>query len=65
MVTKAKAKTAKAKCPRADIAPQLVVLSAFQKKFSSGKEGFFGQVQDPRTGQKYQIIGAVAITSKN
>lgn len=55
----------KGKCPRADISPQLVVLSAFEKEFASGKKGFFGQVQDPRTGDKYQIIGAVKIVSKN
>lgn len=63
-MAKAAVKAKKAKCPRADIAPQLVVLSAYEKKFASGKMGFFGQVQDPRTGDKYQIIGAVKI-SKN
>lgn len=40
---------------------QLVVLSAYEKAFSSGKTGFFGKVQDMRTGQRYQVIGAVAI----
>lgn len=40
---------------------QLVVLSAYAKTFSTGKSGFFGQVMDASTGQKYQVIGAVAI----
>ena len=40
---------------------QLVVVSAFAKTFSTGKTGFFGQVMDPHTGQRYQVIGAVAI----
>jgi len=55
----------KEKAKKADIAPQLNVLSAYEKTFTSGKTGFFGQVQDPRTGDRYQIIGAVKIVSKN
>ncbi|XUX01220.1 MAG: hypothetical protein TUN42_04320 [Dehalogenimonas sp.] len=39
----------------------LVVLSAYAKTFNSGKKGFFGQVIDPATGDKFQIIGAVKI----
>jgi len=52
----------KAKAARLGVT-QLVVLSAYEKTFSTGKKGFFGQVLDPATGQKYQIIGAVAIGS--
>jgi len=52
----------KAKAQRLDIG-QLVVVSAFAKTFSTGKRGFFGQVMDPHTGQRYQVIGAVAINS--
>ena len=40
---------------------QLVVVSAYEKTFSTGKRGFIGQVLDPATGQKYQVIGAVEI----
>lgn len=40
---------------------QLVVLAAYEKQFSTGKIGFFGKVQDVRTGQRYQVIGAVPI----
>lgn len=43
---------------------QLVVLSAFEKVFSTGSHGWFGQVLDPSTGTKYQITGAVAIKAK-
>lgn len=61
----AKPKTAdKAKAQRADIG-NLVVLSAFEKTFSSGKTGFFGKVQDISSGQQYQIIGAVKISPKS
>ena len=42
---------------------RLVVLSAYGKTFSSGKPGFFGKVMDPDTGKKYQVIGAVEISS--
>jgi hypothetical protein len=52
----------KAKARRLPIT-QLVVLSAYEKTFSTGKHGFFGQVQDPATGQRYQVIGAVAISN--
>lgn len=50
----------KPKAKRAEVT-QLVVLAAYEKVFSTGKRGFFGKVLDPRTGQKYQIIGAVEI----
>lgn len=50
----------KAKAQRLDMT-QLVVVAAYSKTFSSGKRGFFGKVLDPRTGQRYQIIGAVEI----
>lgn len=40
---------------------QLIVLSSFAKTFSTGKKGFFGQVQDPATGIRYQVIGAVEL----
>lgn len=59
--SKSKAQAEKPKARRLDIG-QLVVLTAFEKTFSSGKSGFFGQVRDPATGQKYQIVGAVAIS---
>ena len=51
--------------PKAQRLPisQLVVTAAYDKTFSTGKKGFFGQAIDPSTGQKYQIIGAVAIGS--
>ncbi len=52
----------KAKAARLGVT-QLMVLSAYEKTFSTGKKGFFGQVLDPATGQKYQIIGAVEIAS--
>jgi len=50
----------KAKAQKLDLS-QLVVLSAYSKTFSTGKQGFFGKVLDPRTGQRYQVIGAVEI----
>ena len=50
----------KAKAQKLDIS-QLVVLAAYSKTFSSGKQGFFGKAMDPRTGDRYQIIGAVKI----
>ena len=53
----------KAKCPRYPV-NQLIVISAFAKTFSSGKQGFFGQVQDPASGKKFQIIGAVELSPK-
>ena len=42
---------------------QLIVLSAYEKKFSTGKNGFFGKVQDIATGKRYQVIGAVELAS--
>jgi hypothetical protein len=39
------------------------VLSAYAKTFSSGKSGFHGKVMDPHTGKRYQVIGAVEISS--
>ena len=56
-------KTVKAKAERMPIA-QLTVVSAFKKTFSTGSTGFFGQVIDPNTGDKYQITGAVLIKPK-
>lgn len=52
--------TKKAKAAKVNLG-QLVVLAAYEKTFSTGKKGFFGKVLDPATGQKYQVIGAVAI----
>lgn len=52
----------KAKAQRLDLG-QLVVVAAYAKTFSTGKRGFFGKVMDPRTGQRYQIIGAVELAS--
>lgn len=61
MVRKATAATApKQKARKLDLS-QLVVLSAYEKTFSTGKSGFFGKVLDPATGQRYQVIGAVAV----
>jgi hypothetical protein len=54
----------KTKCARYPV-NQLIVISAFAKTFNSGKGGFFGQVQDPATGKKFQIIGAVELTPKS
>ncbi len=51
--------TGKPKAKRLDIT-QLVITSAFEKTFNSGKTGFFGQGMDA-AGQRYQIIGAVRI----
>lgn len=51
----------KVKAPKLDIT-QLVVTAAYAKTFSSGKRGFFGKAIDPRTGQRYQIIGAVELS---
>lgn len=65
MVTKA-TKTAKTevkdkpKAQRVDVT-QLIVDAAYAKTFSSGKGGFFGKATDPRTGKRYQIIGAVQL----
>lgn len=42
---------------------QLIVLGAYQRSFSTGKNGFFGKVQDPQTGKRYQIIGAVELAN--
>lgn len=44
---------------------QLIVLGAWEKNYSTGKSGFFGQVQDPSTGKRYQLIGAVEIAPKS
>ncbi len=52
----------KAKAQKVSIG-QLVVLSAYEKVFSSGKRGFFGKLLDPATGKRYQLIGAVEIAS--
>ncbi len=41
---------------------QLVITAAYRKTFSSGKGGFFGKALDPRTGKRYQIIGAVELS---
>ena len=43
---------------------QLVITGAWEKTYSTGKHGFFGQALDPATGDKYQIIGAVKLTPK-
>ncbi len=53
---------AKVKAPKLDIS-QLVVISANERVFSTGKRGFFGKVLDPSTGKRYQVIGAVEIAS--
>ena len=50
----------KPKAAKVDIT-QLVITAAYAKIFSSGKTGFFGKALDPRTGDKYQIVGAVKI----
>ena len=50
---------AKVKAKKVDIS-QLIITSAYEKVFSSGKIGFFGQGMDS-SGQRYQIIGAVKI----
>jgi hypothetical protein len=61
MVTKTKA-DGKAKKPavKSDVT-SLIITAGYQKTFSSGKPGFFGKAQDPRTGKRYQIIGAVEL----
>ncbi len=64
MTTKKETPVVKVKAEKTAI-NQLIVLSAYKKVFTSGKTGFFGQVQDPATGERYQIVGAVKITSKN
>ena len=51
----------KAKAQKLDIS-QLIVTAAYGKTFSSGKQGFFGKAMDPRTGDRYQIIGAVKLS---
>ena len=60
MVQKNKGNGEKAKATKVDIT-QLVITNAYAKTYSSGKRGFFGKALDPRTGQKYQIVGAVEI----
>lgn len=62
-VNKAQDKAAKPKAARLAMT-QLVVLGAWERKFSTGKSGFFGQVQDPMTGKRYQVIGAVELAPK-
>jgi hypothetical protein len=52
----------KPKAKKVDI-NQLIVLSAYERSFSSGKSGFFGKVQDVASGKRYQIIGAVELAS--
>lgn len=70
MVTKSEVKTKKAEEGAAKVKAvrmpmtQLLVLGAWERTFSTGKRGFFGQVQDPSTGKRYQIIGAVELTPK-
>lgn len=64
VVSKTKAKSngdGKVKAEKLDIS-QLVVLSAYQKTFSTGKQGWFGQCLDPATGTRYQIVGAVKLS---
>jgi hypothetical protein len=58
--SKAKANVDKPKSQKVDIS-QLIILNAYSKTFSSGKPGFFGKGQDPATGKRYQIIGAVEL----
>ena len=55
-----KANGNKPRAAKVDIT-QLMVLNAYAKVFSSGKRGFFGKAIDPRTGDRYQIIGAVKL----
>ncbi len=43
---------------------ELIVISAFERTFSTGKKGWFGQVQDPHTGTRFQVIGAVQLVPK-
>jgi hypothetical protein len=50
----------KPKAQRLDLT-QLVVDNAFARTFSTGSTGWFGRVTDPRTGTRYQIIGAVQL----
>lgn len=50
----------KPKATKVDVT-QLVILAAYAKTYSTGKRGFFGKAMDPRTGQRYQLIGAVEI----
>jgi len=50
----------KPKAPPVDIG-QLVVVQANEKVFSTGKRGWFGKVEDPATGKRYQVIGAVEL----
>lgn len=57
-----KGKTEKPKARKLDM-NQLVVVSAYEKTFSSGKPGFFGKVIDPGSGKRYQITAAVEIAS--
>jgi hypothetical protein len=57
---KAKGSGDKPKAQKVEIS-QLVILSAYEKTFSSGKPGFFGKGLEPATGKRYQIIGAVEI----
>ena len=43
---------------------QLVVLSAYERTFSTGSRGFYGTALNPANGKRYQVIGAVEIGSK-
>jgi len=65
LATKAKASASEPKAKARKLAiNQLIITSAYEKTFSSGKTGFFGQGMDSQTGDKYQIIGAVKLTPK-
>lgn len=57
------AEATKAKATKANV-QQLVALNIFNKTYKTGSQGFFGQMVDPATGDKYQIIGAVKIAKK-
>lgn len=49
---------------KANVSGQLVVLNAYKKTFSTGRNGWFGKVLDPATGKRYQVVGAAEITEK-
>jgi hypothetical protein len=53
----------KAKAQRMNLG-SLVVTGAWERTYSTGKKGWFGQVV-AQDGTKYQIIGAVEIAPKS
>lgn len=55
-------RNAEGKAVKAEVG-QLIPLTVFKRVSGSGKAGFSGQMVDPTTGKRYQVIMAVEIGS--